>query len=76
MNKTAIEADGLKTIKTIMNDLGGWPVLEGDNWDEDKFHWIQTIYNFRKIGYSVDFFVDFSVSIDLKNSTRRIIDVS
>lgn len=75
MNKTAIEADGLETIKSIMGQLGGWPVLEKDSWNEEKFHWIQTIFNFRKIGYSVDYFIDFSVSTDLKNSTKRIIDV-
>lgn len=75
MNKTAIEADGLKTYKELMKELGSWPILDKD-WKEESFDWIQAIYKFRKIGYSVDYFMDFSVSTDLKNSTRRIIDVS
>lgn len=75
MNKTAIEEDGLKTIKAIMKQFGGWPLLE-KAWNEDSFDWVKTIYNYRKVGYSVDYYVDFSVSIDLKNSTKRIIDVS
>lgn len=76
MNKTLIEADGLTTIKEILKEMGGWPVLEGDMWNEGEFDWRRSVYKFRKTGYSVDYFIDFSVGIDLKNSTRRIIDVS
>lgn len=76
MNKTLIEMDGLTTIKEILKELGGWPVLEGDMWNEGNFDWRKSVYKFRKAGYSVDYFIDFSVGIDLKNSTRRIIDVS
>lgn len=75
MNKTAIETDGLKTMKTILKDLGGWPVLDGDDWNAASFDWRQSVYKFRKTGYSVDYFLDFSVGIDLKNSTNRLIDV-
>lgn len=75
MNKGAIEADGLNTIKEILHGLGGWPVLEGPEWDDGQFDWRQSVYKFRRTGYSVDYFLDFSVGIDLKNSSRRIIDV-
>lgn len=76
MNKTAIEKDGLKTVKQILTKLGGWPVLEGNTWKENDFDWKTSVYKFRKQGYSVDYFLDFSVGIDLKNSTKRILDVS
>ncbi|XP_065163092.1 neprilysin-2-like isoform X3 [Atheta coriaria] len=75
MNKTAIEADGLKTINAIFKELGGWPALDGDQWKEAEFDWREAVYRFRKVGYSVDYFMDFSVGIDLKNSSRRIIDL-
>ncbi|KAF5280980.1 hypothetical protein FQR65_LT14904 [Abscondita terminalis] len=75
MNKTAIEQDGLVTIKSILKDLGGWPVLEGDSWNSGSFDWRQSVYKFRKTGYSVDYFMDFSVGIDLKNSSHRVIDL-
>ncbi|KAF5303211.1 hypothetical protein FQA39_LY10124 [Lamprigera yunnana] len=75
MNKTAIEEDGLKTIKSILKNLGGWPVLEGAKWSDGSFDWRQSVYKFRKIGYSVDYFMDFSVGIDLKNSTHRTVDL-
>lgn len=76
MNKTLIEADGLNTIQDILKELGGWPVLEGPLWNEGNFNWRDSVYRFRKHGFSVDYFIDFSVGIDVKNSTKRIIDVS
>ena len=33
------------------------------------------MYKFRRMGYSVDYFVDFSVTTDLKNSSWRILDL-
>ena len=33
------------------------------------------MYQFRDIGYSVDYFFDFSVTTDLKNSSWRILDI-
>ena len=35
----------------------------------------QKVYRFRAAGYSVDYLVDFSVTTDLKNSSRRILDL-
>ncbi|GLV37814.1 Neprilysin 2 [Carabus blaptoides fortunei] len=75
MNKTSIEARGLGPMKEMITKLGGWPVLEGTNWKDGDFDWKQSVYKFRKVGYSVDYFIDFSVGIDFKNSTRRIIDL-
>ncbi|CAH1183162.1 unnamed protein product [Phaedon cochleariae] len=75
MNKTMIEKDGLDTINVILKDLGGWPVLEGEKWSEGEFDWRRSVYKFRRVGYSVDYFMDFSVGVDVKNSTKRIIDI-
>lgn len=75
MNRTAIEARGVQPLLDTMRQLGGWPVLEGKNWDEKSFSWEQSVYKFRLAGYSVDYFLDFSISVDVKNSTKRIIDL-
>lgn len=72
----AIEKAGFEPLHKILRQLGTWPVLEGDNWKEDQFSWVDSVYRFRKLGYSVDYFIDFSIGVDLKNSTKRIIDVS
>ncbi|XP_066597327.1 neprilysin-2 isoform X2 [Prorops nasuta] len=75
MNKTIIEEQGLTPLLTILKKLGGWPVLDGLNWKEGDFSWKDSVYRFRKMGYSVDYFIDFSIGVDLKNSTKRIIDL-
>lgn len=51
-------------------------MVVGDDWDEESFVWYEMIYKFRKVGYSVDYFIDFSITADLKNSTFRTIDVN
>lgn len=71
-----IEEQGLDPLHRILKDLGGWPVLMGEHWDEKSFNWKESVYKFRTMGYSVDYFLDFSIGVDLKNSTKRIIDVS
>ena len=71
-----LQNKGLEPIQQILKKLGGWPVLEGDAWDPSAFTWKDSVYRFRKHGYSVDYFIDFSVTTDVKNSTYRIIDVS
>lgn len=70
-----MEERGLTPTKEILKTLGGWPVLEKD-WNEEAFDWKETTYKFRKEGFSVDYIFDFSINIDLKNSTFRVIDVS
>eukprot|EP00095_Tigriopus_kingsejongensis_P004532 maker-scaffold532_size145644-snap-gene-0.44 protein:Tk04532 transcript:maker-scaffold532_size145644-snap-gene-0.44-mRNA-1 annotation:"membrane metallo-endopeptidase-like 1-like" len=75
MDKEEIEIMGLDPLKQILRDLGGWPALEGDSWDGSNYIWYEQVYRFRKMGYSVDYFVDFSVTTDLKNSSWRILDL-
>ena len=60
----------------MLDKFGGWPVVIGDSWNEEEFVWYEMIYKFREVGYSIDYFVDFSIVADLKNSTSRVIDVS
>ena len=80
MDKENIEKLGLEKIKDILEKLGGWPVLEGDSWDakhdaRNPYIWYDQIFKFRDMGYSVDYFVDFSVVTDLKNSSWRVLDI-
>ncbi|KFB42374.1 AGAP001791-PA-like protein [Anopheles sinensis] len=75
MNKTRIEENGIKPLLSILDTLGGWPVLKGDSWDmESTWSWEKSVIDFNNNGYSTDYFFDFSIDSDLKNSTRRIID--
>lgn len=75
MNKTIIEETGLDEVKELLGYFGGWPVLEGSKWRKEHFDWKRTIYKFEKSGLYTDYLLTVTVSVDEKNSTRRIINV-
>lgn len=61
----------------IMEQLGGWPVVMADKWDKNiEWNWTWAIKKLRQLGYLSDHIFKFSIDIDLKNSTTRIIYVS
>ena len=73
-NLTAlIEERGIKPFQKILDTFGGWPVVRGFSWIGLNWNWIKSIQNSRAHGYSIDYIFDFSVDVDVKNSTRRII---
>ncbi|XP_027847629.2 neprilysin-2-like [Aphis gossypii] len=73
MDKENIKNEDLGAIKEILKSLGGWPVIEGEIWNDTEFTWMESVYNLRLAGLSVDYFFSFNVDIDIKNRTRRII---
>uniref|UniRef100_A0A224X7X4 Putative m13 family peptidase n=1 Tax=Panstrongylus lignarius TaxID=156445 RepID=A0A224X7X4_9HEMI len=75
MDKETIEEHGLEDAQKIIDFFGGWPIVEGDKWDMGSFDWKEMTYKFRSRGFSVDYLLDFSVTIDSKNSTLRIIEL-
>ncbi len=40
MNLPAIEKLGAEPLKAALKKLGGWPVVEGETWEEAAFDWI------------------------------------
>ncbi|XP_017847714.1 neprilysin-2 isoform X2 [Drosophila busckii] len=76
MNKTLIETLGPEPITKIAKSLGGWPLLVGDSWNADNtWSWQEQVKKFRGAGFSMDYIIDFSIGVDLQNSTKRIIDL-
>ena len=75
MNRENIEEIGLAPLTSVLKKMGGWPLLEGNSWDQDGFKWYDMVYRFRDLGFSVDYLVDFSVTTDLKNSSWRTLDL-
>ncbi|KAF5287390.1 hypothetical protein FQA39_LY15928 [Lamprigera yunnana] len=72
MDTTSAETHSLKTIHNILQDLGGWPVLDQDRWDERYFDWKDTIYKLRRIGYDVNSFLTVEIVNDYSNTSRQI----
>ncbi|XP_068152406.1 neprilysin-2 isoform X1 [Drosophila tropicalis] len=76
MNKTLIESLGPEPVTKLAQSLGGWPLIVGDSWNADKtWTWQEQVKKFRKAGLSMDYIIDFSIGVDLQNSTKRLIDL-
>lgn len=76
MNESAIQADGLKSLKQIFQQIGGWPTLIGNNWRENVFNWKDALRKLRRIGINVDFFLIHSIQKDKAYPERYILNVS
>ncbi|KAF0289689.1 Neprilysin-2 [Amphibalanus amphitrite] len=76
MDKDGIEKKALDPMKSILKRMGGWPVLEGLSWDESSFDWAEAIYRNRELGFPNSYVFKFSVTADIKNYTRRMVNVN
>lgn len=76
INKKKIEKDGLENVRNLFNKLGGWPVLEGANWNENEFEWKDTTYKFRRLGLPTDTIINVFVGEDVLNTSQRTLDVN
>lgn len=68
-----IEALGVAPLKSLLRKLGGWPVIEGDEWNETAFDWVQLMANLRN--YNNDILLSEWVAADITNSSSHIIQV-
>ncbi|KAB0803952.1 hypothetical protein PPYR_00922 [Photinus pyralis] len=75
-NEVDIEQDGIKTLKEIINLVGGWPVLEGENWNEKNYDWKEATYKLRERGYEYSIFLELSLVLFPEKSDKFIYQVS
>lgn len=59
-----------------MSQLGGWPLLDGEEWNGTKWLWTDTVARMKLLGVGLDFIVEISVLPDFHNSSKRIVYVS
>lgn len=76
LNEQAIEERGLKPLIEMLDEFGGWPVVKGTTWSDDNWSWTDMIKKFRRIGIDTDFIFSLTVESDLRNSSRRVLDVT
>lgn len=66
LDEVTIEERGLQPLHDILDSYGGWPVIEGDAWDENATDWV------NMVGY----IFGLDVATDMKNSSKNILYVS
>lgn len=70
-----IELRGLYPLKKILNQLGGWPVLEGNKWKDDDFDWKNLTHDLKEHGFLINHLFSLVVGTDIKNPKRRVLQV-
>ncbi|CAL4124487.1 unnamed protein product, partial [Meganyctiphanes norvegica] len=71
MNTNDIETLGAKPLLELLRDLGGWPVLDGDDWNETGFNWVEQMAWLRT--FNNDILISEWVAADITNSSNHIV---
>ena len=77
MDRQRIEQLGVSPLLDTLTQLGVWPgPLQSPAWLPDTdTHWWDIMYALRRMGLSSDILINFSVSTDLRNSSRHIMSL-
>jgi len=73
MDYDKLEVLGVQPLLDMMKELGGWPLLEGDDWDADNFNWWTWTHRVNRVGLSIDSLLTFSLGADDKNTSWRVL---
>ncbi|UXI15551.1 ABC transporter G family member 20-like [Sarcoptes scabiei] len=66
--------NGYSELYRIIEELGGWPMLDGKKWTktkEDSFHWERAYVTLVRL--SIDYFIKFEKILDFRNTSKIII---
>lgn len=75
-NESAVDSDAIKEIKQIFRKIGGWPILDGDAWDEGAFEWKKAVHVLRQLGVDFTFFMALTVEKDKTDPTKHMLQLS
>uniref|UniRef100_A0A914YNY2 Peptidase M13 N-terminal domain-containing protein n=1 Tax=Panagrolaimus superbus TaxID=310955 RepID=A0A914YNY2_9BILA len=75
LNEDALVLDGKTSIRTLLRKIGGWPVLEGNKWNEFEVGWEEyTAIVLNKTGVTAILF-ELTVSHDPNNSSKTVLEM-
>ena len=66
----------MKPIQSIIESLGGWPVVEGKNWADNVWFWQKILLKLELLGFGARQIYASSIDVDMKNSSRKVLYVS
>ena len=76
INEEKLEELGVTPMQKKLKEFGGWPVVEGDDWaDERNFSAWEWTYKVSEAGFEKDHLIKFFISVDDKNTSWRIISL-
>lgn len=66
---------GIKPLLDILEKYGGWPAVNGDQWNADNWDWFETNKQIFNDGLPDDLILECRIRTDFTNSSKRIIQV-
>ena len=76
METDAINNSSISEVMVIIQELGGWPVLEGDGWEGRDFKWLDMAIRAWQKGFDFEGLIDIKIEIDSKDATKRILEIN
>lgn len=74
MNRTRIEEEGIRPLIRLKDALGGWPCVDGDDWDT-SWNWTRAARKARILGLGASSLFSLWLGFDAKNLTMRRLTV-
>ena len=71
MDKETIENNSVNELKEILTNVGGWPVLEGQNWNGGDFKWNELASRLSQEGLDSKPMILIGILPDEKDSLRN-----
>lgn len=75
INVDKIKELGMDQFDSILRKIGGSPMVDGAEWNETAFNWIESIWQMRDIGLPWNLLFDVAVMPNFENSSYRSITV-
>ncbi|XP_068896259.1 endothelin-converting enzyme 1-like isoform X1 [Tenebrio molitor] len=63
----AMDADRDNGIFALIQEIGGWPLLMENEWQEDEFDWISVMFKCRQLGLPFGWFVELGLHTEETN---------
>ncbi|KAF5307507.1 hypothetical protein FQR65_LT06862 [Abscondita terminalis] len=74
MNQSDDREENLRYFKNIVDELNGWPLLDGNKWNETD--WLDLTYKLRKYGLHYSSFFNVKVDSDPLNVTTNLVHIN
>ena len=66
---------GPKPLNKYLKLFGGWPVIEGEGWDQNNFDFLNLMTKIRNSGFENQFFFSLRIAPDFRRNTKYSIFV-
>ncbi|KAG8038920.1 hypothetical protein G9C98_003227 [Cotesia typhae] len=65
-------SDDIQFLRQQLMELGDWPVLKGEDWDESNFHWLKIVNSSHRMNNFYEAFLNFRITY-YENNTHAFL---